>query len=113
MYHPSKAEYDSLAYGYGQEAFAQLGVLYDEKFMLARGKGCDACRQSGYKGRVALHELLVGTAELRSLMYMRAPVVELQKLAVSQGMTSLLQDGVLKCLLGLTDYNQVRAVAIK
>ena len=113
MYHPSKTEYDSLAHGYGEEAFAQLGVPYNEKFRLTRGKGCDVCRRSGYKGRVALHELLVGTSEFRSLLYTRAPVSALQKLAESQGMTSLLQDGILKCLLGLTDYNQVRAVALK
>jgi type II secretory ATPase GspE/PulE/Tfp pilus assembly ATPase PilB-like protein len=112
-YHPSKAEYDSLAHGYGEEAFVQLGVPYDEKFMLTRGKGCDACRQSGYKGRIGLHELLLGTPEFRSLLYARASVAELQKLATAQGMTSLLQDGILKCLLGLTDYNQVRAVALK
>jgi type II secretory ATPase GspE/PulE/Tfp pilus assembly ATPase PilB-like protein len=102
-----------LAYGYGEEAFARLGIPHDEKFRLARGKGCDACRLTGYKGRVGLHELLLGTAEFKSLLYARAPVAELQKLAVSQGMTSLLQDGILKCLQGLTDYNQVRAVAIK
>jgi len=113
MYFPSKEEYDSLAYGYGEEAFARLGISYDEKFRLARGKGCDACRLTGYKGRVGLHELLLGTTEFKSLLYARAPVAELQKLAVSQGMTSLLQDGILKCLQGLTDYNQVRAVAIK
>jgi len=113
VYHPSSEEYDSLAHGYGEEAFAKLDIPYDEKFRLARGKGCEACRQSGYRGRVGLHELLVGTAEFKGLLYARAPVAELQKLAVSQGMTSLLQDGILKCLQGLTDYNQVRAVAIK
>jgi type II secretory ATPase GspE/PulE/Tfp pilus assembly ATPase PilB-like protein len=113
MYRPSKEEYDSLAHGYGEEAFAQLNIPYDEKFRLACGKGCEACRQSGYKGRVGVHELLLGTAEFKSLLYARAPVAELQNLAVSQGMTSLLQDGILKCLQGLTDYNQVRAVAIK
>lgn len=113
MYHPAKEEYDSLAHGYGEEAFVQLGIPYDEKFKLARGRGCEACRRTGYKGRVGIHELLLGTAEFRSLVSLRAPVAELQKLAVAQGMTSLLQDGILKCLSGLTDYSQVRAVAMK
>jgi type II secretory ATPase GspE/PulE/Tfp pilus assembly ATPase PilB-like protein len=113
MYHPEKEEYDALAHGYGAAAFVQLGIPYDDQFRLARGKGCDACRESGYRGRVGLHELLLGTAEFKSLLYARAPVGELQKLAVSQGMTSLLQDGILKCVQGLTDYNQVRAVSIK
>jgi type II secretory ATPase GspE/PulE/Tfp pilus assembly ATPase PilB-like protein len=113
MYHPSKKEYDALAHGYGEEAFVQLGVVHDQNFQLARAKGCEACRGTGYKGRVGLHELLLGTVEFKALMYAHAPVAELQKLAVSQGMTTLLQDGILKCLQGLTDYNQVRAVAIK
>jgi type II secretory ATPase GspE/PulE/Tfp pilus assembly ATPase PilB-like protein len=112
-YHPAKEEYDALAHGYGGEAFAQLGIPYDDTFMLVRGKGCDACRQSGYKGRIGLHELLIGTAEFKSRLYARASVAELQQVAIAQGMTSLLQDGILKCLQGLTDYNQVRAVAIK
>jgi type II secretory ATPase GspE/PulE/Tfp pilus assembly ATPase PilB-like protein len=113
QYHPPKEEYDALAHGYGEEAFAQLGVPYNDSFMLVRGKGCDVCRQSGYKGRVGLHELLMGTAEFKSRLYSRAPVAELRQVAIAQGMTSLLQDGILKCLQGLTDYNQVRAVAIK
>lgn len=112
-YHPPKAEYDALSYGYGDEAFAQLGIPYNDSFMLTRGKGCEACRQSGYKGRVGLHELLMGTAEFKSRLYAKASVSELQQLATAQGLTSLLQDGILKCLQGLTDYNQVRAVAIK
>lgn len=78
-----------------------------------RGKGCDACRQSGYKGRIGLHELLLGTAEFKSRLYSRAPVAELLQVAIAQGMITLLQDGILKCLQGLTDYNQVRAIAIK
>lgn len=112
-YHPPKEEYDALSHGYGEEAFAQLGIPYNENFMLTRGKGCEACRQSGYKGRVGLHELLLGTAEFKGRLYAKASVADLQKLAIEQGMTSLLQDGILKCLQGLTDYNQVRAVAIK
>jgi type II secretory ATPase GspE/PulE/Tfp pilus assembly ATPase PilB-like protein len=113
QYHPNKEEYDALAHGYGEEAFARLGVPYNDGFMLARGRGCDTCRQSGYKGRVGVHELLLGTTEFKSRLYAKAPVAELQQLASAQGMTSLLQDGILKCLQGLTDYNQVRAVAMK
>jgi type II secretory ATPase GspE/PulE/Tfp pilus assembly ATPase PilB-like protein len=113
MYQPSREEYDALAHGYGEEAFARLDLPYNDSFMLARGKGCDNCRQTGYRGRVGVHEFLIGTAEFKSRLYARAPVAELHQLAIAQGMTSLLQDGILKCVQGITDYSQVRAVAIK
>ena len=99
--------------GYGEEVFAALNVPYHADFVLARGRGCEACRQTGYKGRVGLHELLISTLEFKTLLYTRPPIAELRQLAASQGMTSLLQDGIRKCLQGLTDYNQVRAVAMK
>jgi type II secretory ATPase GspE/PulE/Tfp pilus assembly ATPase PilB-like protein len=113
LYSPSREEYDALAYGYGEEAFAGLGIPYDERFRLARGKGCEACHQTGYKGRVGLHELLVATEEFKSLIHTRAPVAELLRVAVAQGMATLVQDGIIKCIQGWTDYNQVKAVAIK
>jgi type II secretory ATPase GspE/PulE/Tfp pilus assembly ATPase PilB-like protein len=112
-FHPSKEEYDALAYGYGEEAFARLNIPYDERFMLARGTGCEVCFQTGYKGRIALHELLVVNDAIKPLIYARAPVPELLKVAKAQGMTTLVQDGVLKCMEGWTDYQQVKAVALK
>ncbi|MFB3121012.1 MAG: GspE/PulE family protein [Candidatus Binatia bacterium] len=112
-YHPSKEEYDAIAYGYGEEAFAKLGIPYDDNFFLYRGKGCDYCNQSGYKGRTGLHELLVATDEIKSLILARATVDNLFKVAVEQGMATLLQDGVLKSIQGWTDYKQVKAVAMK
>ncbi|MGE0824062.1 MAG: GspE/PulE family protein [Candidatus Binatia bacterium] len=112
-YHPAKEEYDALAYGYGEEAFTTLGVTYDENFRLYRGRGCAACRRTGYKGRMGLHELLVSTAEIKSLIHARAPVAELLTVAIAQGMTTLVQDGVIKTLQGWTDYKQVQAVAMR
>jgi type II secretory ATPase GspE/PulE/Tfp pilus assembly ATPase PilB-like protein len=112
-YHPAKDEYEALAYGYGEEAFATFGIPYDDQFFLFRGKGCEACHQSGYKGRTGLHELLVTTGEIKSLIHARATVPELLKVAVAQGMTTLVQDGILKCLQGWTDYKQVQAVAMR
>ena len=112
-YHPSREEYESLAYAYGEEAFARLNIPYDADFRLVRGSGCQAYRRTGYKGRVALHELLVVTAEIKSLILTRAPATDLLITARRQGLTTLMQDGVLKCLQGLTDYKQVQAVAMR
>lgn len=112
-YHPTKDEYDALAYGYGEEAFARLGIAYDANFFLYRGKGCAACRDSGYRGRIGLHELLVNTEAVKQMIHARATVAELHKLALAEGMTTLVQDGVLKVLQGWTDYSQVKAVAMR
>jgi type II secretory ATPase GspE/PulE/Tfp pilus assembly ATPase PilB-like protein len=112
-YHPSQDEYDALAYGYDQEAFARLKIPYDSHFVLQRGRGCDACHQSGYKGRIALHEFLAVTPELRRLIHTRASAESLLQVAMAQGMTTLIQDGILKVLAGWTDYHQIKAVAMR
>jgi len=112
-YQPSKDEYDALANGYGGEAFTKLNVPYNDNFILYRGKGCNDCKQSGYKGRTGLHELLVATDEIKKFILSRGAIQEMKKLAVEQGMLTLLQDGVVKCIDGWTDYKQVKAVALK
>ena len=112
-YHPTGQEYETLVHGYGPHVWEALGVEYREDFRLYRGRGCDACKQTGLKGRVALHELLAGSDEMRGLIQNRAKTTEMHSLAAKQGMIRLLQDGVLKVLAGLTTYEQVRAVAMK
>jgi len=81
--------------------------------MLYRGKGCEVCNQTGFKGRVALHELLVGSEEIKNLIQSRARTAEILSVAMQDGMVTLLQDGIQKALQGLTTYRQVRAVAVK
>jgi type II secretory ATPase GspE/PulE/Tfp pilus assembly ATPase PilB-like protein len=78
---------------------------------LVRAPGCDRCDQGGYKGRVALHELLVGTPEIRRLVHLRSSAADIARCALSQGMRTLRQDGIEKALRGLTTLEQVRAVA--
>jgi type II secretory ATPase GspE/PulE/Tfp pilus assembly ATPase PilB-like protein len=112
-YHPSVQEYDKLAWAYGTNSWEALGVSYHEDFQLYRGHGCETCNHTGLKGRVALHELLCGSDELRNLIQNRAKTAELLSLAIKEGMITLVQDGIGKVLAGLTTYDQVRAVAMK
>lgn len=112
-YHPERTEFDELAEAYGKDAFEKLGHKYDEAFVLYKGKGCLSCNKSGYRGRAAIHELLVAGDEMKRLISTKARVTEMLALARSAGMTTLVQDGVLKSLSGLTDFRQVKAVAIK
>jgi type II secretory ATPase GspE/PulE/Tfp pilus assembly ATPase PilB-like protein len=112
-YHPEPGEFDELVHAYGVEDFQKLGVTYDDDLVLYRGKGCGACDNSGYRGRAGIHELLVATESMKKLIQSRARVAEMRKVARDEGMTTLVQDGVLKVLDGLTDLKQVKAVAIK
>jgi len=112
-YRPSAQEYDKLVRAYGKQVWEGIRAGSCDDLQLYRGRGCDACNQTGLKGRVALHELLCGSDELRNLIQSRAKTAEMQSLAVKEGMVTLVQDGILKILAGLTTYEQVRSVAMK
>jgi type II secretory ATPase GspE/PulE/Tfp pilus assembly ATPase PilB-like protein len=112
-YHPEPDEFEELVHAYGGEDFQKLGLTYDSDFVLSRGKGCGACGNTGYRGRIAIHELLPATDPMKKLIQSKARVAEMVKLAKDEGMTTLVQDGILKALDGLTDLKQVKAVAIK
>ncbi|MGH8716663.1 MAG: GspE/PulE family protein, partial [Burkholderiales bacterium] len=83
------------------------------QFNLYEPVGCDNCNGTGYRGRVGLHELLVGTNALKKNIQEHAHVVEMFATALEDGMRTLRQDGIEKVLMGLTDMHQVRAVCIK
>ena len=85
----------------------------DGKFTLYRAKGCAVCGDSGYKGRVGLHELLLGTDQLKKQIQEHARVAELFATAINEGMRTLKMDGIEKILSGITDIKQVRSVCIK
>ncbi|KAF0813968.1 Type II secretion system protein E [Andreprevotia sp. IGB-42] len=83
------------------------------KFTLYRPAGCDKCANTGYKGRVGLHELLVGSDAVKALIQEHARVPAILGQGLQDGMRTLKQDGIEKVLGGLTDMAQVRAVCIK
>jgi type II secretory ATPase GspE/PulE/Tfp pilus assembly ATPase PilB-like protein len=78
-----------------------------------RAVGCDKCNQTGYKGRLGLHELLIADDAIKRLVQERARVAEIFSAAVESGMRTLKMDGMEKIMLGLTDLKQVRSVCIK
>ncbi len=112
-YHPTQQEYDELVQGYGARYWEKLGMTYSEDWTLSRGRGCEICNHSGFKGRVALHELLVGSEDIKNLIQAKARTAEILSRAMRDGMVTLLQNGIQKVLRGLTTYRQVRAVAVK
>lgn len=85
----------------------------DGQFTLYRAKGCPVCNDTGYKGRVGLHELMAGTDGVKKLIQEHARVAELVACALNDGMRTLKMDGIDKVLQGITDMKQVHAVCIK
>ncbi len=75
--------------------------------------GCEKCSGTGYRGRVGLHELLIGTDPVKKAIQEHARVAELFAIALEEGMRTLKQDGIEKVLQGVTDIHQVRSVCIK
>ncbi len=76
-----------------------------------RGSGCPHCRDSGYFGRIALHEMMLVTEEIRSLVSRRASIEDLSKAARKVGYRSLRYDGLKKVLLGYTTIDELEANA--
>jgi type II secretory ATPase GspE/PulE/Tfp pilus assembly ATPase PilB-like protein len=113
-YQPTRAEYDELVREYGTEEFKMfMDIPYSDKLALYKPDGCDACNNTGYRGRMGLHELLMGTDEMKKLIQMKAKMEDLRDQAVKDGMTTLKQDGIAKIFEGKTDLLQVRKVCIK
>lgn len=83
------------------------------QFTLYSPVGCDVCGGTGYKGRVGLHELLLGSDQVKKHIQERSRVADVLATGLAEGMRTLKQDGIEKVLQGITDIHQVRAVCIK
>jgi type II secretory ATPase GspE/PulE/Tfp pilus assembly ATPase PilB-like protein len=111
-YQPGRDEFDSLVRAYDGD-FDALGFKYGSDFHLHRPVGCISCGNTGYRGRTGIHELLVGTDDVKILIQNRARMEEIRNQAIKDGMTTLMQDGIRKICMGLTDLIQVRKVCIR
>ena len=79
--------------------------------VLQRGAGCLRCGQTGYRGRMAIHEIMPVTAKLRDMINSRASSNQLARVAVEQGMRTMREEGIQKALAGLTTVEEVMRVA--
>jgi type II secretory ATPase GspE/PulE/Tfp pilus assembly ATPase PilB-like protein len=108
-YKPDQRELDHLIMVYGEDDFDSL-ELDPEKIELHRPVGCVECGDTGYRGRTGIHELLVGTRDLQSMIYSKASLKEIREQAKKDGMRTMKQDGIEKILAGLSDYQQLLRV---
>jgi type IV pilus assembly protein PilB len=82
----------------------------EEEVVLYRGAGCEACRHTGYKGRVGVFELLVVSDRIRSMILARAPSTEIREAARSEGMRTMREDGLQKVLGGISTVEEILRV---
>ena len=73
-----------------------------------KGRGCDQCRNTGFKGRLGLFEIITSTPELREMIARRASIMDITNyVKTKQGMRTMLEDGYAKIAAGLTTPNEV------
>jgi len=82
----------------------------DQKITLWRGRGCELCRQTGFRGRLGIYSLLRMNDEIAELVVRRAPLADIRDAAKANGMLELREDGLIKVLDGITTPEEVRRV---
>ena len=92
------------------EALKNLGIPAGQKVTLYRTKGCEECKQTGYRGRTSVHELMETTDAIRDLLIRKASSREVKDQAVKDGMTTLRKGGIAKALKGITSIEEVLRV---
>lgn len=75
-----------------------------------KAKGCDKCFGLGYKGRIGMYEILFKNEKIEKLILDKAPPSQILETAIEEGMITMLQDGILKVLGGITSYEEVKRV---
>lgn len=91
-----------------REIFQRRGMDIEE---LTVGTGCNACRQTGYRGRMAIHELIVITEDIKNLLMKKATMIELEEHLKQTGVRFLIDDGLQKIKQGNTTIDEVLRVA--
>ena len=96
------------------QALIDLGVAEEEanSIKMSHGRGCRTCNETGYKGRVALYEVMLMTDELRELILQGASTAELKAEAIRLGMQSLRMAGIKKITEGMTTPAEVARVSV-
>ncbi len=98
------------SYKASREILKELGADPSKEATLYKTKGCDACKQTGYRGRTGIYELMETSDSIRNLLLKKASTAELREQVIKEGMTSLRKAGVTKVLAGVTTVEEVLRV---
>ncbi len=108
----TKDEFEMIYVDYGEKYWEKTGIKYNPDMTLFKPVGCEACSNTGYRGRMGIHELMEGTPRIKLMIKKQANTELLFAQAMKEGMETLRQDGILKVFKGLTDMAEVRRVCI-
>ncbi len=86
--------------------------IVEDRPEIPQAMGCSACSNTGYRGRLAIHEVMAMTEEIERLTVARASTEEINRVAIEQGMRSLREDGLAKVLLGRTTIEEIGRVIV-
>jgi len=98
---------------FGHHPLKSISLNDFDEATIFSSAGCSQCKNSGYKGRFAIHEVLFVTDEIKKLIEQKRPVTEIREEALRGGMFTLKQDGIQKVFMGETDFRQIRAACIR
>ena len=112
-YEADENEKELIIKSYGDHPIWPCPIEMDKPLKLFRKAGCKECNDEGYKGRLAVHELLVSNDELKQLIEKSSSVADIREAGIRSGMQTLLQDGIMKVLGGETDFDHVRKACIR
>ena len=100
-------------FSYSQKKLLEVGLNPDEvnDVVFFKGKGCDICKGSGYKGRVGIYELMFINQEIKELIYQKESKEKIKSTAIGCGMKTLKDDGLRKVFEGITTIDEVIRVA--
>jgi len=110
---PSQEEFDEIVNDYGREQFETTGIKLSPELEIYKTAGCEICSDTGYKGRLGIHEMMEGTKTIKGLIKREATSEDLFKQAAAEGMTTIKQDGIRNVFQGITDINEIRRVCIE
>lgn len=112
-YTPNKEEIERLFREYGENPVKPLTEELISQGTFYQPVGCEECNYTGFKGRIAIHEILVPDEEIKEMIVKNAPAQEIRKVALQKGFKTLKQDGILKVIAGETTLKQVLAVTLR
>ena len=93
-----------------EEMLQSFSLTGDKKYKFYRGRGCDRCSGSGYRGRIAIYEVMDVTDDLRALILRGASNVEIKKYAIEHNMRTLRMSGIQKVIQGVTTFDEILTI---
>jgi len=110
-YKPTDVEIEEIMESFGRDMISELNLK--DGFTIYRPKGCAQCNNTGFKGRMGIHELLVVSDRIKKLIAKREGAESIRNVGIEEGMRTLLQDGIRKVLAGHSDLKQVLSVCMR